>query len=172
MARRFIFGVAILSSTVVLAACTRQVEQRSAPAASGAAYRLSAEPVGAQGVAEIRKSAKADENVVVVGRIGGDVKPWVEGMAAFLLTDTSMTPCSERAGDSCPTPWDYCCEVDRLKDAKVMVKLVDQQGQIVKNDARQLLDIKELDTVVVRGRAQRDEAGNLTILADGVYRRS
>ena len=36
-------------------------------------------------------------------------------------------------------------------------------------DARELLKVQELSTVVVRGKAQRDESGNLTVLANGVY---
>lgn len=39
-------------------------------------------------------------------------------------------------------------------------------------DARELLKVKELSTVVVKGKAQRDDAGNLTILASGVYVKS
>ena len=39
----------------------------------------------------------------------------------------------------------------------------------MKAGARQLLDVKELSTVVVAGKAQRDDAGNLTVLASGVY---
>ena len=39
----------------------------------------------------------------------------------------------------------------------------------MKEDARKLLDVKELSTVVVQGKAQRDDAGNLTVLATGVY---
>lgn len=39
----------------------------------------------------------------------------------------------------------------------------------MKADARKLLNVKELSTVVVKGEAQRDEAGNLTVLASGVY---
>ena len=36
-------------------------------------------------------------------------------------------------------------------------------------DARELLHVKELFTVVVQGTTQRDDAGNLTVLASGVY---
>ncbi len=39
----------------------------------------------------------------------------------------------------------------------------------MKADARELLKVTELATVVVKGKAQRDDAGNLTILASGVY---
>jgi len=46
---------------------------------------------------------------------------------------------------------------------------VDENGQLVKAGAKNLLNVKELDTVVVRGKAKRDEAGNLTVLATGVF---
>ena len=39
----------------------------------------------------------------------------------------------------------------------------------MKADAKGLLKVKELTTVVVIGKALRDEAGNLTVLATGVY---
>jgi len=170
MTKEFLIGLTVLSSVVVIAACSQQAQPDAVPAASP--YRLSSEPADARGVAEVRTSGKEDGMVVVVGRIGGDAKPWVDGMAAFLLTDTSLTPCNARPGDACPTPWDYCCDLDRLKDSKVMVKLVDKQGRVVKSDVRKLLGVKELDTVVIQGRVKRDDTGNVTILADGVYVRS
>ncbi len=39
----------------------------------------------------------------------------------------------------------------------------------MKADARELLKVKELSTVVIQGTARRDDAGNLTVLATGVY---
>ncbi|MDP6554629.1 MAG: hypothetical protein QGF59_06925 [Pirellulaceae bacterium] len=39
----------------------------------------------------------------------------------------------------------------------------------MKADARELLKVKELSTVVVKGKAQRDDAGNLTVVASGVF---
>lgn len=53
-----------------------------------------------------------------------------------------------------------------------MVKIVDASGKPVATDARKLLGIKELQTVVVHGVAKRDESGNLTVLADGVFVRN
>jgi hypothetical protein len=49
------------------------------------------------------------------------------------------------------------------------IKFVDAQGKSLPHGARQLFGLKELQTVVVRGRAKRDEAGNLTVLADGLF---
>ena len=42
-------------------------------------------------------------------------------------------------------------------------------GKPVATDARELLGVKELDTLVVQGKAQRDDSGNLTILASKVF---
>ena len=39
----------------------------------------------------------------------------------------------------------------------------------MKADAKELLSVKELSTVVVKGKAKRDDAGNLTVHASGVY---
>ena len=177
--------LAVILALQVAAGCSRPSPQGGAPAQGPAApapseYLLSAEPPGARDVADVRKSARADEAVVVVGRVGGEVKdfdplaymdrnPWVEGKAAFLIADTSLVPCNARAGDNCPTPWDYCCDNDVLKDSRLMVKLVDRDGQSLPADARTLLGLKELQTVVVRGRAERDESGNVTILASGLF---
>lgn len=141
----------------------------SEPAIDGRRYLLAEEPDGAQEVISARQSVADDEDVVIVGRIGGSRDPWVEGRAAFSVVDNSLKACSDREGDHCPYPWDYCCESAGLPQAKVLVKIVDEHGRLVEADARKLLNVQELQTVVVRGKAQRDEAGNLTVLASGVF---
>ncbi|MBC8868134.1 MAG: hypothetical protein H8E44_01885 [Planctomycetes bacterium] len=150
-----------------LVGCSSQPE--SPPDSSGGSeYLLTAEPSGAQEVVQAISDAGADEEVVVVGRIGGEVNPWVEGLAAFSIVDRKLKACSDVEGDNCSTPWDYCCEADLAK-SKTLVEIVDGNGSTVKADARQLLKLKELQTVVVKGKAARDEANNLTVLATGVY---
>ena len=146
-------------------------EAASASPAAESVYLLSVEPEGAAEVIQARENAKNDDDVVIVGRIGGSPNPWVEGRAAFSIVDSSLKACSDIEGDTCPMPWDYCCETAKLPMATALIKIVDQDGNMVKSDARELLKLKELQTVVVRGKAARDEAGNLTILASGVYLR-
>jgi hypothetical protein len=131
-------------------------------------YLLEAEPAGAQDVIQARASAATGDDVIVAGRIGGRIDPWIEGSAAFAIIDRSLKACSDIEGDECPTPWDYCCESD-LDTAAALVQLVDESGNVVKTDARQLLGVKELETVVVRGKAVRDEADNLTIRATSIF---
>jgi hypothetical protein len=163
---------ALLLGVVLATGCGRQGPEGrpdSGPAgADGAKYLLNKEPAGAKGVLEVRKRAGDGDEVVVVGRIGGGEKPWVEGRAAFWIVDPSLKPCGDDEG--CPTPWDYCCEEkESLLRATATVKVTDGEGRTVPEDARKLLGLKELQTVVVKGRAKRDETGNLTVLADGVY---
>ncbi len=136
-------------------------------------FMLPSEPDNALNVIAARESAKDQEQVVVLGRIGGELNPWVEDRAAFYIVDPSLLACSDEKADgepcSCPTPWDYCCEPDKLPNAMTLVKFVETDGTVVKHDARKIFDVKELQTVIVKGTAQRDDAGNLTILADGMF---
>ena len=136
-------------------------------AAVNPAYLLSERPADAQPVALARKDAADGGEVAIEGRIGGGVDPWVEGRAAFTIVDLKLKPC--QPGEGCPTPWDYCCSTDELPENRAMVKFVDASGGTVEQDAKSLLGVKELQTVVVKGTAKRDEAGNLTILASGIF---
>ncbi|MBY0524427.1 MAG: hypothetical protein K2R98_13560 [Gemmataceae bacterium] len=128
-------------------------------------YRLSEEPAAAKGVIAVRKEAKDDQEVVVVGHVAGSKEPIIAGRAAFTIVDLSLEPCEDER------PWVYCCTPkEELIPAMVMVKCVDEQGKTVAQDARSLLGIKEWSTVVVRGRAVRDDDGNFTaIVASGIY---
>ena len=146
-----------------------QAAARPVAAAAGAQYLLASEPAAAKSILQVREESKHGDEVVLVGRIGGDVNPWVEGRAAFSLVDLSARACSDIPGDTCPTPWDYCCETDKLVKGKTLIKFVGGDGKPVATDARELLGVKELDTLVVQGTAQRDDSGNLTILASKVF---
>ena len=130
-------------------------------------YVATNEPSGAIPIGQARSSAKNDESIVLVGHIGGSMKPFVEGLAAFTIVDPKVPYCA--AAEGCPTPWDYCCEQNAVKENVAMVKVVDDSGTVVSSDARKLLGVRELSLVVVEGKAQRDDAGNLTLLAKQVY---
>ncbi|MCH2182388.1 MAG: hypothetical protein MK108_10320 [Mariniblastus sp.] len=147
--------------------------KKSGPQLDNTPYLLNAEPEGSLGVKAARESVKDKEAVVIVGRIGGALNPWVDNRAAFQIVDTSLKACSddkpEGAHSSCPTPWDYCCESDKLPTSMALVQFSDQSGSVVKQDARSLFNLTELQTVVVQGVAKRDDAGNLTIVADKMF---
>jgi hypothetical protein len=144
----------------------------SAPVAAGdSRYVLKEEPTGAADVMKLKIDAKDQDNVVVVGRIGGSENPWSDGVAAFSIVDRSLVACNEKEGDNCPTPWDFCCQADVAKGT-MRVKFIDDTGKVLKQDARQLLNLKELQTVVIKGKAVRDDSGNVTIAATGVHVRN
>jgi len=135
----------------------------------GSQYLLTEEPPGAANVIAAREEVAEGDDVLIVGRIGGGANPGIEGRAAFTIVDPSLRACSDIPGDNCNKPWDYCCETHKLPGATALVKVVNPDGKVVKHDARNLLNVTELSTVVVKGKAQRDKAGNLTVLANGVY---
>ena len=131
------------------------------------AYLMTEKPANAEDVGAARKNVKDDEEVMLTGRIGGSGKPFVDGLAAFTIVDLSVKHCAPE--ENCPTPWDYCCMQNEVKDNIATVKVVNASGQIVDKGAKQLLGAKELDQVIVKGKAKRDDAGNLTVLAEKVF---
>jgi hypothetical protein len=167
--KRLTFGMILLGVAAARVLVVGQAAALAAsPATGGENFVMVMEPPGAIDVIAAREGAQDQEDVVVVGRIGGKKVPWIRGMAAFLIVDCSLKPCSELKDDHCPHPWDYCC-APNLAKSMVLVKLVDDSGKIVRQDARQLLQLKELDTVVVQGKARRDRAGNLSIVASRIH---
>lgn len=161
-------------AAVVLVGCgpapvasTPPETQVSSTVAPSTEVLLKAQPADAKPVGDVRKSAEDGAAVTILGRIGGDTNPWVEGRAAFTIVDPKLEPCKPDEG--CPTPWDYCCSTDQLPTHRALIKIVDGAGDTVEQDARKLLGVRELQTVMVRGQAKRDSAGNLTVLASGVY---
>ena len=168
--------VVILASLLLAVGCTQEsstttTSTNTTPEASidGSRFLLNEEPAEAATVIEAREDSEDGQDVVLVGRIGGSVNPWVEGRAAFSIVDPTLKACSDIPGDECKKPWDYCCETHKLPASTAFVKFVGDDGRPLSADARELLNLKELQTAVVRGKAKRDEAGNLTVLADGLF---
>ena len=168
MIRQLVTGV--IAATLLVSVCGLSSAQstEAADKTTGKKYLLEKQPEKSQDVVAVRKDAKDQQDVVVVGRIGGRKNPWVKDAAAFSIVDRSLTPCNEMEGDTCKTPWDYCCETN-LPKSTLLVMVYDADGKLVKKDARALLGLKELDTVVIEGKAKRDKAGNVTIVASKMY---
>ncbi|MFO0842759.1 MAG: hypothetical protein U0797_10240 [Gemmataceae bacterium] len=123
------------------------------------------EPAGAKGVIEVRKEAKDGEEVTVVGRVGGAAKPFTDGRASFLIADTSLKPT-----DGCETPWDYCeYPKQEVAAARLSVKFVNDEGKTLQAGARETFGLKELSTVVVKGKVQRDDKGNVVVVGKSLF---
>jgi hypothetical protein len=158
----------VLVTAISIVMVTGCAKSPATPAAAGIApnVHLSQEPAGAVEVLDARDEAKDGEPIVLVGRLGGGLKPWIDGRAAFLLVDTRILPsCAdgERCEAGCPD-----CSKEMLA-ASTMVKFLGNDGKVLAVDARELLGVEEESTVVVHGTATRDATGNLSIAAKGVF---
>jgi hypothetical protein len=170
------FRGTLLTLVVAAAVCigcgtktTTEGDAPTKPAGDAAKFFLTEEPAGAKSVVDVKTNAKDGDEVTLIGRIGGSDSPFVSGRASFTIVDTSFVPCNERPDDACETPWDYCCATDLLPGGTATVKIVDAEGATLAKDAKQDLALKELQTIVVKGKAKRDEAGNLIVLAPAVF---
>jgi hypothetical protein len=137
--------------------------------AVGKRYLTEQEPAGAQPVAEAIQSDDQAE-ITLVGRIGGEKEPMTEGLAAFMIVDPSLKSCADEPDDPCTTPWDYCCvNPDTLASHSVMVKFADEKGTVVPVDARELFGVEPLQTVVIKGKLQKDKTGKTAVVAEKMY---
>ncbi|WP_166819719.1 hypothetical protein [Thalassoroseus pseudoceratinae] len=168
--KKFVLSLSGLAMLLAIAGCSQEtVEPTETASVDGSKFQLSSEPNGALNVIQAREDAEDGKDVVLMGRIGGGANPWIDGLAAFTIVDDSLRACSDIPGDSCKKPWDYCCETPKLPTSTALVKVVDEDGELVKADASELLGVKELSSVVVQGTAERDDDGNLTVLASGIF---
>jgi hypothetical protein len=162
----------LLLVTVTLFGCSKRQTEQSAGAdvsAVGAKYLADSEPADAKPVAQAI-GADDDAEITVVGRIGGAKNPWVDDMAAFTIVDPSLKACSDIPGDNCPEPWDYCCESsETMATHSVAVKFTDGNGSVVPADARKLFGIEPLQTVVIRGKLQKDDSGKTAVIAEKMF---
>ncbi len=165
----------LIGLIIIAIGCSQPLDRESGPTGAsgnsaiptGIQYIAATEPANAEPVGAARQTVKDGDAITLVGRIGGSAEPFVNGMAAFTIVDPGVAHCAPEEG--CPTPWDYCCTQNEVKDNIATVKVVDDQEKPVGADARQLLAVKELSLVVVAGKAKRDEQGNLTVLAGKVF---
>ena len=134
---RMLFVIA-LAATV---GCNQsEVAQSPEPAttpSTDSEYLTTVEPSGALPVGQARQTVQNDQQVTLVGIIGGSTTPFIDGLAAFTIVDERVPYCAPEEG--CPTPWDYCCTRDQVKENIATVKIVDQSGKPVAQSASELL---------------------------------
>ncbi|WP_442506855.1 hypothetical protein SH528x_005728 [Novipirellula sp. SH528] len=147
-------------------------------------YLVSSEPEGAITPTEFKNSVTTQDDVedaaaspvaasevVLAGKIdAGDLDPFEKGKATFVLSE--LPDAAHAAGDpdhanNCP----FCKR--KLKNApKVVVRFVDQSGELIAQDAQAMLGVKKGDSVVVKGVAEYQEPINMIqINAESIYRR-
>jgi len=164
--------------------CERGGDQSSSGDGAGSATNINAQaslfpaglflvdlPADAKDVKSAKAAAKPGDRVVIRGRIGGSLEPFVEGRAIFTLMDKALPACSDNPDDHCTTPWDYCCESpEDIALHAATIRVVGPDGAPLRAGLKGEGGLKELSEVVVVGEVAEDsEGGNLVVNAVGMY---
>ncbi len=127
-------------------------------------------PTGATPISEIKSRRAAGEleaggAVVIRARINaGEMSPWIQDQAAFVVTDATGHDGSENHDPhQCPF-----CRRD-IMDHIALVRCTAADGQLVPVDARQLLGVTEGELLVVQGTIGDGDADELAIDAQRVH---
>lgn len=135
-------------------------------------YFTEEEIADAQDIHIARTAAKPGEEITLKGKVMGREKVFVQGRASFLIGDPKkLTPCNDIPGDSCPTPWDACCDSSELKSVGIAsVQIVDEEGRVLDGDLKGVEGLKELSSVVVTGTvAENSTQENLVVNAERIH---
>ena len=149
---------------VLLAGCTQQ----SQISAEGERFVLADEPAGAQGILDYRESKPEAGEVSLIGRVGLETLKWSNQSAMFVITDPSeaLDPGQHVCNDeNCP----FCKAKAAGHPSRAIVMLIGEDGQVPPIAAKKLLPLEDGQTVVVSGRAEINEKGELVLHAKGLY---
>ena len=139
--------VAAIAALALSPACSRAPEPAVASELPES-FWLASPPEDAQDVILARVMATDGAELLVKGRVG----ELSDQRAQLELMDTSFTPCDERPGDTCKTPWDYCCATpEELQPHRATIKVTDEQDKTLKLCLKGQGEIEELKTLVVKG---------------------
>ena len=152
---------------------TKPADAKSAPAAAAtlpAGLFVEEDLPAGRSVGELKADANATGEVVVHGRIGGRVEPFVNGAAVFLLADANMATCNESHEEACPTPWDYCCEPrDSLMGNVATIQIVDANGKPLRLDLAGQHGLSPLAELTIVGDVAQRDGGALVINARKIH---
>ena len=176
--RKTIIAVAVLAAAgVLVVGCedkpttTSNAPSQAAPAAAEAlpaGLVLTEAPADAKDVLAL-KGAKPGDEVVLRGKVGGRVEPFVEGRAVFQVVDASIKSCKDMPDDHCKTPWDYCCEPD-VNQKSASVQVVGADGKPLRAGLKGVGGLQPLSEVTIKGTVvQAGEAGPVLVNATGIH---
>lgn len=155
------------STTGAASATNASSEESSLPAG----LFVDRAPDGARSVGAVKADPTLTGDVVIVGRVGGRTVPFVPGAAMFVIADSKLLSCDQRAMDGCTTPWDYCCEPrDSLLANTATIQVVGADGRPLEANLAGEAGLAPLHTVTIAGKvALRDDAGTLVINAERIH---
>jgi hypothetical protein len=184
----FPLWIAALFTTSIAGIC--DAAENADIAANRSRLILTESPKESAEVLTIFKQLAAEKNrpggqksldVVVVGQIGGMPNvwpdthphfPWYPGQASFFIVDNKVAKqfaqhAKHHGGhDNCT----FCQQLAAKNvNAIAVVNLVDAKGKTLPIDVRKVVDLKEKQTVTLRGKAKLLAGSLLQIDADGIY---
>jgi hypothetical protein len=155
-----------LSLFSILAACSEQTSNPKAEAPTDAASQLllTTDPGAAVSVVKA-KADGAKDKITVEGRIY-DI---TTGFAVMKLMDLELDYCGEvNKEDTCPTPWDYCCDAKEERLAhSLLVEARGADGKVLATPS--IPGMRLCDKVKVTGKLIIDEHGNHILVASGMF---
>jgi hypothetical protein len=135
-------------------------------------FFVDATPEDALDVSEALRAGNLEpgRRLVLRGRVGGSERPFVATRAVFTLMGGGLKACSDNPGDSCQTPWDYCCEPrDRIAAHSVTVRVVDDRDRPLRTDLKGRRGLRELSEVVVIGTVSRAAGDAVVFDAEAIH---
>jgi hypothetical protein len=169
-----------LMLSLLVAACKKEPEAKPTSGKEGGSTATTSlppnlfvneAPPDARSVGDVMADAEAKGDVVIHGRLGGRVNPFVDGVAVFLLADLRLEPCNVKHGDGCPTPWDYCCEPkSELMANTATIQIVGPDARPLRTGLQGQSGLEPMAEVTIAGQvAQHDVSGVLVINAQRIY---
>lgn len=158
--------LALLGSLCLLSACKEQ----PAPAKIGSPALqqvFSTAPTGeAVSIGQARAAAKPGASLTLQGQVIGNIKPFVDGRSAFILGDPGkLTACNAKPGDSCPTPWDTCCDTpEDIKANTATIQVVDPEGRVLKESIESVGGLNTLSKIIVSGQVAPSSTSEVLVL--------
>lgn len=158
-------------AAIVLAAVVGCAAQDERTQSLRKKFVLVEEPTGAKTIVDSRTQVKDDPRVVVVGRIsGGEVEPWADGQAAFMIAEALPADDGHaNAAGHDPTTCPFCRRRAEKANATALVQFHGEDGKLLDIDARKLLGVAKDQTVVVQGQGSVNDLGVLVIAANGIH---
>lgn len=133
-------------------------------------HLLTVEPADAIALTEAAQSLGTEsKSITLIGKIdAGEFSAFEEDNATFMLSELP----ADGHGVDDPDHEDNCpfCKRRAANAPKAIVQIVDDEGNVVPTDARQLLGVKQGDRVVASGKATFDDSVNaITVQCEKVY---
>lgn len=153
MQTKLLFALAALTLTSCEKKETAAALETAPPAAAFDSYFTDQPIADPQAIHVARTTAMPSDEIIIHGLIMGREKVFVDGRASFLLGDREkLTPCNEKDGDECQTPWDACCDSKEAKlEGIASIQITDADGRVLTGGLKGVKGLKELSAVTVSG---------------------